>query len=132
MLYLWLSGGELYLAPILSSLLVIGKCGGEEYLIGKPENLLAGKSALEKLWLTIKYIPLFSLTAFFRVGAGVIKVIAMSRCFLFRLEISEKCKKNVKSQVMGPYSTSINPLSPTFFFFVIWIWCPPQQHHHRC
>ena len=24
---------------------------------------------------------------------------------------------------MGPYSTSINPLSPTFFFFVIWIWC---------
>lgn len=90
MLYLWLSGGELYTAHILSSLLVIGKCSAEEYLTGKPENLLAGKSALEKLWLTVKYIPLFSLTAFFRVGAGVIKVIAMSRCFIFRLEISEK------------------------------------------
>ena len=76
-LYLWLSGGQLYLAPILSSLLVIGKCSAEEYLTGKPENLLAGKSALEKLWLTVKYIPLFSLTAFFRVGAGVIKVIAV-------------------------------------------------------
>ena len=74
LLHLWLSGGPLYLSTILSSLLVIGKCSAEEYLMGNPENLLKDKSAMEKLWLTLKYIPLFSLTAFFRVGAGVIKV----------------------------------------------------------
>ena len=74
LLHLWLSGGPLYLSTILSSLLVIGKCSAEEYLMGNPENLLKDKSAIEKLWLTLKYIPLFSLTAFFRVGAGVIKV----------------------------------------------------------
>ena len=70
LLHLWLSGGPLYLSTILSSLLVIGKCSAEEYLMGNPENLLKDKSAMEKLWLTLKYIPLFSLTAFFRVGAG--------------------------------------------------------------
>ena len=74
LLHLWLSGGPLYLSTILSSLLVIGKCSAEEYLMGNPENLLKDKSALQKLWLTLKYIPLFSFTAFFRVRAGVIKV----------------------------------------------------------
>ena len=74
LLHLWLSGGPLYLSTILSSLLVIGKCSAEEYLMGNPENLLKDKSAVGKFWLTLKYIPLFSLTAFFRVGAGVIKV----------------------------------------------------------
>ena len=74
LLHLWLSGGPLYLFTILSSLLVIGKCGAEEYLMGNPENLLKDMNALGKLWLTIKYIPLFSLTALFRVGAGVVKV----------------------------------------------------------
>ena len=42
--------------------------------MGNPENLLKGKTAIEKLLLTLKYIPLFSITAFFRVGAGVPKV----------------------------------------------------------
>ena len=74
LLHLWLSGGPLYLYTILSSLLVIGKCSAEEYLMGNPENLLKDKSAVGKFWLTLKYIPLFSLTAFFRVGAGVVKV----------------------------------------------------------
>ena len=74
LLHLWLSGGPLYLSTILSSLLVIGKCSAEEYLMGNPENLLKDKSAVGKFWFTLKYIPLFSLTAFFRVGAGVVKV----------------------------------------------------------
>ena len=96
-LYLWLSGGQLYLTPILSSLLIIGKCSAEEYLTGKPENLLAGKSAVEKLWLTVKHIPLFSLTAFFRVGAGVIKVR--------RPPWNQSWIKKTKSKdsVMGPF-----------------------------
>ena len=42
--------------------------------MGNPENLLKNKTAMEKLLLTLKYIPLFSLTAFFRVGTGVPKV----------------------------------------------------------
>ena len=46
----------------------------QEYLMGNPENLLKGKTGIEKLWLTLKYIPMFSLTAFFRVGTGVPKV----------------------------------------------------------
>ena len=74
LLHLWLSGGPLYLFTILSSLLVIGKCSAEEYLMGNPENLLKDMNAMGKIWLIIKYIPLFSLTALFRVGAGVVKV----------------------------------------------------------
>ena len=44
--------------------------------MGDPENLLKGKTAVEKLLIVLKYIPMFSLTAFFRVGTGVPKVTA--------------------------------------------------------
>ena len=44
--------------------------------MGEPENLLKGKTAVEKLLIVLKYIPMFSLTAFFRVGSGVPKVTA--------------------------------------------------------
>ena len=44
--------------------------------MGEPENLLKGKTAFEKLLIVLKYIPMFSLTAFFRVGTGVPKVTA--------------------------------------------------------
>ena len=46
----------------------------QEYLMGNPENLLKGKNAIAKLWITLKYIPMFSLTALFRVGTWVPKV----------------------------------------------------------
>ena len=46
----------------------------QEYLMGNPENLLKGKTAIEKLRITLKYIPMFSLTALFRVGTWVPKV----------------------------------------------------------
>ena len=42
--------------------------------MGNPENLLKGKNAIEKLLITLKYIPMFSLTALFRVGTWVPKV----------------------------------------------------------
>ena len=52
--------------------------------MGNPENLLKNKTALEKLLLTLKYIPLFSLTAFFRVGTGVPKV-GSYKCLQYRV-----------------------------------------------
>ena len=73
LLHLWVSGGPLFLTPILSSLLVIGKVNAEMYLSDEPDNLMKGKSFLQKLLLTLKYVPLFSSTAFFRVGCGIIK-----------------------------------------------------------
>ena len=83
--------------------------------MGNPENLLKGKTAIEKLGLTLQFIPMFSLTAFFRVGSGVPKVR------------SYKCRRHNHRcycllQVMGPYSNSIPPFSPAFFFFIVWIW----------
>ena len=73
LLHLWVSGGPLFLTPILSSLLVIGKVNAEMYLSDEPDNLMKGKTFLQKLFLTLKYVPLFSSTAFFRVGCGIIK-----------------------------------------------------------
>ena len=73
LLYTWINGGPLFISAILSSLLIIGKTSTEYYLISEPENLLAEKSFLEKLKLIIKHLPLFSLTAFFRLGSSVIK-----------------------------------------------------------
>ena len=73
LLYTWINGGPLFISAILSSLLIIGKTSTEYYLISEPENLLAEKSFLEKLQLIIKHLPLFSLTAFFRLGSSVIK-----------------------------------------------------------
>ena len=72
MLYLWANDGPLFASAILSSLVVIGKVNSEIYLSDEPENLLKGKSFLQKLLLTMRYIPLFGLTAFFRVGCGMI------------------------------------------------------------
>ena len=47
----------------------------ENYLMTGPENMLEGKPFLAKLFLISKYLPLFSLTAFFRIGSGVINVL---------------------------------------------------------
>ena len=37
-------------------------------------NLLKDKTAMERLWLVLKCVPLFSLNTFFRVGSAVPKV----------------------------------------------------------
>ena len=90
--------------------------------MGNPENLLKGKTAIEKLGLTLQFIPMFSLTAFFRVGSGVPKVR------------SYKCRRHNHRcycllQVMGPYSNSITPFSPAFYFFIVWIWYKMHVSH---
>ena len=72
LLYLWATGGPLFVSTMLSTSLVIGKVNAEIYLSDEPTNLLLGKSFLQKVLLTLAYTPLFASTAFFRVGSGMI------------------------------------------------------------
>ena len=74
LLNFWMQGGALFISPILSSILVIGKTEAENYLSDNPENRLKGKSFLEKLKLVLYHLPLFCLTVLFRVGSGPIKI----------------------------------------------------------
>ena len=97
----------------------------QEYLMGEPENLLKGKTAVEKLLIVLKYIPMFSLTAFFRVGTGVPKVAVT--LYIFGICLTRKSQISgtlllLHFQVMGPFSNSFTPFSPGFFFFIVWIW----------
>ena len=71
MLYLWGTGGPLFVAPMISSSLVIGKVNAEIYLSDGPTDMFNGKSFLQKASLTMAYIPLFASTAFFRVGSNI-------------------------------------------------------------
>ena len=73
LLHLWVSRKQLFLSPILSSLLIIAKVNAEIYLSDQPADLMSGKSFLQKLLLILKYIPLFATAAFFRVSNGIIK-----------------------------------------------------------
>ena len=93
--------------------------------MGDPENLLKGKTAVEKLLIVLKYIPMFSLTAFFRVGTGVPKVAVT--LYIFGICLTRKSQISgtlllLHFQVMGPFSNSFTPFSPGFFFFIVWIW----------
>ena len=90
-----MSGGPLFLGPIASSLLTIGKVNAELYLSSKPENLLDGADFADKLLLIIKTLPLFISTTFFRLGSGMIKH-------------------------SGPFSRIAEPYSTVFFFFTVW------------
>ena len=63
LLHLWVSGRPLFVTPILSSLLVIGKVNAEIYLSDAPDNLMKGRSFLQKLLLILKYVPLFTSAA---------------------------------------------------------------------
>ena len=98
LLHIWVSGGPLFLAPIASSLLIIGKVNAEAYLSSPPKNLLEGKTFLEKLKLTTKFLPLFISTTFFRVGSGMIKH-------------------------SGPYSSVAESYQTLFFFFTVLSGC---------
>ena len=95
LLHIWVSGGPLFLGPIASSLLTIGKVNAELYLSSKPENLLDGADFADKLLLIIKTLPLFISTTFFRLGSGMIKH-------------------------SGPFSRIAEPYSTVFFFFTVW------------
>ena len=73
---LWLSGGELYLSSMVSSVLVIGKVSAETYLLSDQHDLLSGKSFRQRVLAVVKLLPFFSLTAIFRIGS--IAVISQS------------------------------------------------------
>ena len=96
LLHIWMSGGPLFLGPIASSLLAIGKVNAELYLSSKPENLLDGADFADKLLLIIKLLPLFISTTFFRLGSGMIKH-------------------------SGPFSRIAEPYSTLFFFVTVWL-----------
>ena len=96
LLHILLSGGEAPIGSMVSSLLVIGKGSAEAYLAAPPLNRLQGKPFLEKLWLVSIYIPVFSLTAFFRLGSGVFNVI------------------NYYPGYFGPYTISVSIL-------IVWV-----------
>ena len=74
-LAIWLSGGQMHIASMASSVVVIGKVSAENYLMAEPKNLLAGTSFTKRIALTLRFMPVFSLTAFFRCGAGVVNVL---------------------------------------------------------
>ena len=95
LLHIWVSGGPLFLGPIASSLLTIGKVNAELYLSSKPENLLDEADFADKLLLIIKTLPLFISTTFFRLGSGMIKH-------------------------SGPFSRIAEPYSTLFFFTTVW------------
>ena len=74
-MHIWVAGGELHYGSMISSVVVIGKVSAENYLMAGPENLLADKSFAKRIALTLWYMPVFALTAFFRCGAGVVNVL---------------------------------------------------------
>ena len=69
---MWLTRGQLYLSVMISSIVVISKVAVENYLMSGPEDLLKDKSFKEKIALVLRFLPLFSLTAFFRSGSFVV------------------------------------------------------------
>ena len=72
LLHIWLSGGELYLGAIVSSNLVIGKVGSENFLMKGEVNQLEEKSFLEKVLLIMRYTPVMALISVFRIGGATI------------------------------------------------------------
>ena len=103
LLHLWVKDGfgePRFLTPILSSLLVIGKVNAEIYLSDELENLMKDKSFLEKLFLTVKHIPLFAVTAFFRIGCVIINNQILKHTPL--------------------YSSLARSFPTLFFFFTVW------------
>ena len=70
--HLWLSTGTLYVKTILGSVLVIAKVATENYLINGQENMLDGKRIWSRILIVVKYIPLMSITTFFRIGSIVL------------------------------------------------------------
>ena len=95
LLHIWLSGGPVFLASIISSLVAISKVNAEVYLVAAPENLFNGADFVKKLSLIARVLPLFISTTFFRVASGTIKH-------------------------SGPYTKMAEPNPTLFFFLTIW------------
>ena len=94
LLHISLSGGNMYLSAMVSSIVVIGKVGAENILIKGQENKMKDKTFLEKVLLLLRYTPVIALTALFRIGAASV-VFYHPRLFV--------------------------PLDPLFALFLTWI-----------
>ena len=101
LLHIWLSGGQLYLGAIISSVIVIGKNSAENILINGTVNKLAGKTLGQRVALVASYTPVMALNTLFRVGSSAL--------VLYHPDL-------------------LLPLSPTFSMFLTWaylcLWLP--------
>ena len=70
LLHNWLSGGQMHLSTMVTSILVIAKVGAENILIKGEEDKMKDKSFLEKVALLARFMPLTALTALFRIGSA--------------------------------------------------------------
>ena len=86
--FMWLTSGEMHLSAMMISIFFIGKVSTEQYLMDKPEDLLNDKSFTEKITLMLRFMPLFSLTAFFRCGAFVVFLIDYHKFRIINTEFS--------------------------------------------
>ena len=68
----------MHMTTMISSVVVIGKVSAENYLTANPRNLLARASFWQRVMLTLRFMPVFALTAFFRCGAYVVSVLNYS------------------------------------------------------
>ena len=73
LLHIWLSGGPVFLAPIISSLVAISKVNAEVCLVRAPVNLFNGADFFKKLSLIARVLPVFISTTSFPVGSSMIK-----------------------------------------------------------
>ena len=67
-IYIWLGGAELNKFSAATSLIMISKARAENFLTFGKKDMLKDKSFFVKLLLLAKYLPVFSLIGFFRVG----------------------------------------------------------------
>jgi hypothetical protein len=81
LLHIWLSTGKLYFLTVVGSVLNIGKVAAESYLIKGRENKLKNKPIFEKILLVVKYVPVMSITAIFRLGCLMLFVFPPSLFF---------------------------------------------------
>ena len=70
LIHIWLSGGHMYLSPMISSLIIIGKVSVENYFTKE----LEGKTFLEKLKIIAYYLPMFASTVVFRITSGALGI----------------------------------------------------------
>ena len=87
-LYVWLAGLEglkLDVSAMCSSLFMIGKSGGQNFLTFGLENKMADKNTFAKMKLIGKLMPVFLLTSIFR-GTGLAVCLAFDiKVFLYIL-----------------------------------------------
>ena len=86
--FTWLTSGELFLIDMMISIFLIGKASTEKYLMDKPDDLLKDKSFTEMITLVLRFLPLFSLTAFLRCGEFVVFLITDHKLDIFNTQFS--------------------------------------------